>query len=49
MAHGEERRTISSFADFANFVENEIAQDAIFRGHAKRSWRLIQISIEMEP
>lgn len=41
MAHGERRIPVLSFADFARYIEREAPADAIFRGHAKRSWKLV--------
>jgi hypothetical protein len=41
MAHGERSLTVASFAEFARYVESEAPSDAIFRGHAKKSWELV--------
>lgn len=40
-AHGEKRLTVTSFAEFAQFIEREAPANAIFRGHAKSFWHLI--------
>lgn len=41
MTYGERQGKVSSFAEFARYVESEAPQDAIFRGHAKQSWKLV--------
>ncbi len=41
MSHGERRVEVASFAEFARYVESEAPPDAIFRGHARRWWRLV--------
>jgi hypothetical protein len=41
MTYGERRGEVASFAEFARYVEGEAPPDAIFRGHAKQSWKLV--------
>lgn len=41
MAHGEERLTVASFSEFANYVERKAPPGAIFRGHSKSHWPLV--------
>lgn len=41
ITYGERREEVSSFAEFARYVESEAPPDAIFRGHANHSWKLV--------
>jgi FRG domain len=41
MIYGERRGEVSSFAEFASYVEGQAPPGAIFRGHARGSWKLV--------